>query len=159
MHKKLVVNVAGSVLLVLAAMGSGYAQSDSAACNNKLIAGNYGFTIQGNKLGGQGPTGPQVGVAITEFDGKGGLTQIDTVTVSGEVVADFTHTRASGAYTVNSDCTGTFTIDFTDGRPPVVTNFVVVDDGFEIDTVVTSAGGNQGIIASGSIGKRRCARR
>ena len=159
MHKKLVVNVATSVLLVLAAMGSGYAQSDSAACNNKLIAGNYGFTIQGNKLGGQGPTGPQVGVAMTEFDGKGGLTQIDTVTVSGEVVADFTHTRATGAYTVNSDCMGTFTIDFTDGRPPVVTNFVVVDDGFEIDTVVTRAGGNQGIIASGSIGKRRCARR
>ena len=89
MHKKLVVNVATLVLLVLAAMGSGYAQSDSAACNNKLIAGNYGFTIQGNKLGGQGPTGPQVGVAMTEFDGKGGLTQIDTVTVSGEVVADF----------------------------------------------------------------------
>ena len=78
----------------------------SAACNNKLIAGNYGFTIQGNKLGGQGPTGPQVGVAMTEFDGKGGLTQIDTVTVSGEVVADFTHTPATGTYTVNSDCTG-----------------------------------------------------
>ena len=56
---------------------------------------------------------------------------------------------------MNSDCTGTFTIDFTDGRPPVVTNFVVVEDGFEIDTVVTSAGGNQGIIASGIVGKRR----
>ena len=56
---------------------------------------------------------------------------------------------------MNSDCTGTFTINFTDGRPPVVANFVVVEDGFEIDTVVIRAGGNQGIIASGSIGKRR----
>jgi len=80
------------------------------------------------------------------------------VTVSGEVVADFTHTPAKGTYTVNSDCTGTFTIDFTDGRPPVIANFVVVDGGAEIDTVVISAGGNQGIIASGSIGKRRFAK-
>ena len=70
-------------------------------------------------------------MAMTEFDGKGGLTQIDTVTVSGEVVADFTHTPATGTYTVNSDCTGTFTINFTDGRPPVAANFVVVKNGFE----------------------------
>jgi hypothetical protein len=158
MNKKLVVNVAALVVLTLGALGSGYAQSESAACNNKLITGNYGFTIQGNKLGGQGPTGPQVGVAMTQFDGKGGLTQIDTVTVSGEVVADFTHTPATGTYTVNSDCTGTFTINFTDGRPPVVANFVVVEGGAEIDTVVISAGGNQGIIATGSVGKRRFAR-
>ena len=129
-----------------------------AACNNKLIAGNYGFTVQGNKLGGPGPTGPQVGVAMAKFDGKGGFTQTDTVTISGEVVADFTHTPANGTYTVNSDCTGTFTIDFTDGRPPVVANFVVVDGGSEIDTVVISAGGNQGILATSSIGKRRSAK-
>jgi|ERR1035441_4603111 hypothetical protein len=158
MNKKLVVNVAALVLLMLGALGSGYAQSESPACNNKLIAGNYGFTVQGNKLGGQGPTGSQVGVAMAEFDGKGGFTQIDTVTISGEVVADFTHTPATGTYTVNSNCTGTFTINFTDGRPPVVANFVVVDNGLEIDTVVISAGGNQGILATSSIGKRRFAR-
>lgn len=157
MNKKLFANVAALVLLTLGALGSGYAQSESPACNNKLIAGNYGFTVQGNKLGGQGPTGPQVGVAMAEFDGKGGLTQIDTVTISGEVVADFTHTPATGTYTVNSNCTGTFTINFTDGRPPVVANFVVVDNGLEIDTVVISAGGNQGILATSSIGKRRFA--
>jgi hypothetical protein len=156
MNKKLVVDMVALLLLMLGALGSGYAQSEShAACNNRLIAGNYGFTIQGNKLGGQGPTGPQVGVAMTEFDGKGGLTQIDTVTVSGEVVADFTHTPANGTYTVNSDCTGTFTINFTDGRPPVAANFVVVESGLEIDTVVVSAGGTQGIIATSSVGKRR----
>ena len=159
MNKKLAANMVALVLLTFGALGMGYAQSNSPACNNKLIAGNYGFTIQGNKLGGQGPTGPQVGVAMTEFDGNGGFSQIDTVTVNGEVVADFTHTPAKGTYTVNSDCTGTFTINFTDGRPPVVANFVVVKGGAEIDTVVISAGGNQGIIASGSIGKRRFAKR
>jgi len=157
MNTKLVANLATLALLILGTLASGFAQSQSSACNNTLIAGNYGFTIQGTKLGGNGPTGPQVGVAMTQFDGKGGLTQIDTITVSGEVLADFTHTPATGTYTVNSDCTGTFTIDFTDGRPPVAANFVVVDSGAEIDTVVISAGGSQGIIAVGSIGKRRAA--
>jgi hypothetical protein len=155
MHKKVLVNVATFGLLMVGTLVPGYAQSETPACNNKLIAGNYGFTLQGSKLGGAGYTGPQVGVAMTEFDGIGALTQIDTVTVSGQVVADFTHTPATGTYTVNSDCTGTFTINFTDGRPPVVVNFVVVENGNEIDTVVTSAGGSQGIIASGSIGKKR----
>ena len=92
---------------------------------------------------------------MTEFDGKGNLTQIDTVTVAGEIVSDWTHTAATGTYSVNSDCTGTFTINFTDGRPTIVANFVVVAGGNEIDTVVTSAGGSQGIVATGSIGKRR----
>jgi hypothetical protein len=158
MKKKLVTNAAALVLLTLGALGSGYAQSNSRACNNRLIAGNYGFTIQGNKLAGQGPVGPQVGVAMTQFDGKGGLTQIDTVTVDGDVVADFTHSPATGTYAVNSDCTGTLTINFTDNRPVVVANFVVVANGDEIDTVVTTAGGNQGILATGSIGKRRFAK-
>ena len=90
--KKLVTNTAWLILLTLAALGSGYAQSNSAACKNTLIAGNYAFTVQGTKLAGAGPTGPQVGVAMTEFDGKGGLSQIDTVTIDGEVVADWTHT-------------------------------------------------------------------
>jgi hypothetical protein len=155
MNRKQMVNAVALVLLTLGALGSGYAQSGSVACTNKLIAGNYGFTIQGNKLAGPGPIGPQVGVAMTRFDGKGSFTQIDTVTINGEVVADFTHTPATGTYTVNSDCTGTFTITFTDGRPPVVANFVVVHNGLEIDAVVISAGGNQGILATSSIGKKR----
>jgi hypothetical protein len=155
MNRKLFTNVAGLILLTLGAMGSGFAQSDSNACNNKLIIGSYGFTVQGNKLGGQGPTGPMVGVAMTRFDGNGGLSQIDTVTVNGDVVADWTHARATGTYSVNPDCTGAFTINFADGRPPVAVNFVVVDNGTEIETVVISAGGTQGILATGSIGKRR----
>jgi hypothetical protein len=80
---------------------------------------------------------------------------IDTVTVNGEVVADFTHTAANGTYTVNSNCTGTFTINFTAGRPTVVANLVLVANGDEIDTIVISAGGSQGILATSSIGKRR----
>jgi hypothetical protein len=140
--------------LMLGVLGTAFA-NDSASCNNKLIAGSYGFTVQGTKLGGAGPVGPQVGVAMAQFDGNGNFSQIDTVTIDGTVVADFTHTPATGTYTVNSDCTGTFTINFTDGRPPVVTSFIVVENGTEIDAVVTSAGGAQGILATSSVGKKR----
>jgi hypothetical protein len=72
MKKQLVTNAAALVLLIFATLGSGYAQTKSHVCNNKLIAGYYGFTLQGNKLAGMGPTGPQVGVAMTKFDGKAG---------------------------------------------------------------------------------------
>jgi hypothetical protein len=135
----------------------GFAQ-DSQACNNELIRGSYGFSVDGQKLAGPGPVGQQVGVALAAYDGVGEFTQIDTVTINGTVVADFTHSPATGTYTVNSDCTGTFTINFTDGRPPVVANFVVVRNGAEIDSVVVSAGGNEGILATSSIGKRRFAK-
>ena len=159
MKKQLFTKATAFVALAFAGFGSAYAQSNSPACNNKLIAGNYAFTVQGTKLAGAGPTGPMVGVAMTKFDGKGNLSQIDTVTVDGEVVADWTHHRATGTYMVSADCTGTFTIDFTDGRPTVITNFVVAANGEEIDTVVISAGGAQGILATGSIGKRRSSTR
>ncbi len=153
MTRKSMVGFVALALLTLGALGP--ATSAFAGCTNKSLAGAYGFTIQGTKLGGMGFVGQQVGVALAQFDGNGNFTQIDTVTIAGNVVSDFTHTPATGTYTVNSDCTGTFTIDFTDGRPPVVANFILVDNGNEIDTVVTSAGGAQGILATSSVGKKR----
>jgi len=153
--KKQFASAIALVLLTLGSSGLAHAQSTSLACNNHLITGVYGVTVEGTKLGGLGPLGSQVGVAMAQYDGNGGFTQIDTVTINGIVVADFTHTPATGTYTVNPDCTGTFTINFTDGRPTVVANFVVVDSGSEIDSVVISAGGNQGLLATRSISKRR----
>jgi hypothetical protein len=154
MNNKLFRNAAAFVLLTVGAAGSVYAISDTEPCKDRILEGRYGFTLQGTKLAGMGPTGPQVGVAMADFNGKGTFTQIDTVTINGEVVSDFTHPRANGTYSVNPDCTGTFTIDFTDGRPTVITNFVVVNNGSEIDTAVTSAGGMEGILALGSVGKK-----
>jgi hypothetical protein len=154
MNSKLFRNAAAFVLLTVGAAGSVYALSDTEPCKDKLLEGRYGFTLQGTKLAGMGPTGSQIGVAMADFSGKGTFTQIDTVTINGELASDFTHPRANGTYTVNPDCTGTFTIDFTDGRPPVVTNFVVVNNGSEIDAVVTSVGGMEGILALGSVGKK-----
>ena len=144
--------VIGLGLTLLGVLGSAFANDTT--CNNHLLAGKYGFTIEGTKLAGMGPVGQQKGVAMAEFFGDGSFTQVDTVVIGGTVVADFTHTPANGSYTVNADCTGTFTIVFTDGRPPVATAFVVVNNGKEIDTVVTTVAGNQGILITSSVGKK-----
>lgn len=56
--------------------------------------------------------------------------------IGGIHVADFTHPRTTGTYFQTADCTGSFALEFHDGRPPVNLNFVVVDNGREIDTVV-----------------------
>ncbi len=156
MNRKPIVSLGILALLTLGALGPA-STAAFARCTNRSLAGSYGFTIQGTKLGGMGFVGQQVGVALAQFDGDGNFTQIDTVTIAGNVVSDFTHSPATGTYTVNADCTGSFTINFTDGRPPVAANFVLVDNGNEIDTVVTSAGGAQGILATSSIGKKRAA--
>lgn len=155
MKRSVITLVIVSCALLASASTTTAAQEDDHRCNNGLIEGTYGFSVQGTKLAGLGLVGLQVGVAMTHFDGQGGLSQIDTVTIDGKVAADFTHAPANGTYTVNTDCTGSFTIVFTDGRPPVTTAFVVVEGGHEIDTVVTSAAGTQGILATGSVGKRR----
>ncbi|HEV2697556.1 MAG TPA: hypothetical protein VGU90_06155 [Terriglobales bacterium] len=156
MTRKVLVGTAAVALLMCGALASGHAQTASARCNNTLIRGDYGFTIEGQKLGGPGPIGPQAGVAMTTFDGDGNLTQTDSVTINGVHVADFTHPPASGSYTVNADCTGTFSIHFNDGRPTVTVDFVVVANGDEIDTVVVPPpGAAVGVIATRSIGKRR----
>ena len=86
------------------------------------------------------------GVAMTHFDGTGGLTQVDYVisspnakqpptTSTDDPVTGF-HTMETGTYKVYSDCTGTFTIN----SPGVVISvkFVLSDHGRAIHTIVTS---------------------
>jgi hypothetical protein len=133
------------------------AQTDDPHCNNRLIEGTYGFTLVGDKLSGPGPVGPQVGVAMTTFDGTGNLTQTDSVAIDGTHVADFTHPQTTGTYVVTAACTGIFVLQVHDGRPPVMANFVIVDNGKEIDAVVVPPPGVVGPLATRSIGRRRFA--
>jgi hypothetical protein len=150
------------ILIASAVAAVANAQSDSSLCNDKLIKGVYGFTVVGDKLAGSLPIGPQVGVAMTEFfgDTPGTMQQIDSVIIDGVHLSHLTELPTQGSYTVNSNCTGSFTLNFTDGRPWVYTDFVIVDNGNEIDTVVTGVSVDKGMtilpaLATRSIGKRR----
>jgi len=110
-------------------------------CSLATLQGDYGFTISGQILGGMSP-GPVNGVALTTFDGQGGLTQTDFVVKSGAPAGPPSafRTGETGSYTVNSDCTGTATIHFPEATPPqeVVLMFVIVNHGRGIRTVVAA---------------------
>jgi hypothetical protein len=109
----------------------------SILCNDRLIKGTYAFTVQGELLIAPVPLLVK-GVGMITFDGEGGLTQVDSVTINAEGPGNFGNS-ATGTYHVSNDCTGTFTIVFS--NPPnevsaLTVNFVVSSGGLEIETVV-----------------------
>jgi hypothetical protein len=125
----------------MAISGAAHADDKSDVCSLATLHGDYGFTISGQILGGPAP-GPVNGVALTTFDGNGGLTQTDFVVKNGAPAGplDAFRTGESGTYTVNADCTGTATINFPDAKPPqqIVLMFVVANHGEQIRTVVAA---------------------
>lgn len=139
--------VAAGALFVPAAT---FAQSnDNDGCSNETLKGDYGFRISGNILNAAGaPVVNREGVAMTHFDGRGGLTQVDFVMTNGvpqpgptDPVTGF-HIDEWGSYTVNADCTGSAVIHFP--VPPKGTSgaeidlmFVVSQGGRAIHTIVS----------------------
>ena len=137
--------LAAPMLIVFGLLASGpaaRAQSGDGPCSNRTLQGDYGFSVEGIIMAIPGvplPPGvalPVRGVAMTHFDGKGNLTQVDHVVVNGMPPPE-QWTSGSGPYSVNSNCTGTAMINIL-GNPlsPVILHFVVVRQGKEIHTVV-----------------------
>jgi hypothetical protein len=121
------------------------AQSDDDRCSDRTLHGAYGFAIDGQILAGPF-TGVLRGVAMTQFDGRGNLEQVDFATING--VPRWTGWRpVTGTYEINADCTGAALLYPSDGSPTLHLRLVVADHGREIRTVVE---GN----ATGSTGTR-----
>jgi hypothetical protein len=129
------------VLFALAAVAAAQGQI---VCSNTTLNGDYGVQITGTRpapsiLSGlqatPGTTEQVVGVAIQTFDGSGGFVQADNVKGS---LSGITIDRAgTGTYSVNADCTGTYTVN-NPGNPPIVNQFVIVDNGQGFLTAVVS---------------------
>ena len=105
-------------------------------CSNLTIKGSYAFTLHGQILT---PGGPLLvdGIAKTTFDGYGNLTQVDAVSVSGNLAEVWR--PGTGAYTLNADCTGTMTI-FNQDQPALHLAILVSHSGDLIHTVVIDPG-------------------
>src|SRR5581483_12364845 len=147
MNKQLlkISTLATPAMIICGLLASGVpamAESEDGSCSNRTLSGDYGFTIEGVVFAIPGvtlPPGtalPLRGVAMTNFDGKGNLTQVDHVLVGGAPPPK-EWTPGSGTYTVNPNCTGTAVINIP-GNPlsPAKLHFVVVRQGREIHTVV-----------------------
>lgn len=94
-------------------------------CSLATLQGAYGVTVAGivpapsvlpTYFFSPGTPEQIIGIAIQTFDGKGGFTQTDNVkgTLSG-IVPD---RPGRGTYSVNADCTGTYTVLRPDPLPP-----------------------------------------
>jgi hypothetical protein len=126
----------------------------AAVCSNASLRGKYGQTISGQLLPGPGVVLPQTGVAMTTFDGKGTFTQQDFIVINGSPQSTG-FASETGTYAINSDCTGTATINYPDGSW-INLELVVVDQGREFRTVVSALtmGGNAVPVNIGSSGVR-----
>jgi hypothetical protein len=141
--------------LALVALCGTASAGENRGCSDATLYGDYAFTVSGQIFLPTGASILRQGVALTHFDGAGHLTQVDMVlsspnatVVPGAPVDPETgfHDQETGAYTVNADCTGTFSVQF----PPNVTSsvtvpgakltalFVLSNHGRDLDTIVTS---------------------
>lgn len=112
---------------------------DDARCSNRSLRGAYAFAIEGVFVDAPAPL-PLRGVALTYFDGRGNLAQVDHVVFNG-VLPPQDWTPATGTYRINADCTGQAEI-IIPGSPfsPVTLRLVVGDGGAQLRTVVSKPG-------------------
>ena len=75
--------------------------SSSPRCSNRTLRGSYAFNIEGTILAGPNRLLLR-GLAMTEFDGDGNLSQVDFTTINGAPAG--TDWRSGlGSYQINSD--------------------------------------------------------
>lgn len=109
------------------------ARSRDRHCSNRTLFGDYGFAVEGQLSPEPDVTLAGRGVAMTHFDGKGNLTQVDSLLIGGSPVSDWS--PVTGTYQVNDNCTGTMNLSTSTGGF-VNLRMVVVRHGTEIHTVV-----------------------
>jgi hypothetical protein len=105
--------------------------SDAEHCSDRTITGGFGYSSDGFVIPAPGVTLPFRSVGTTHFDGKGDFSFVEHTVVNG-VSQESGWTHSTGTYSVNADCTGTFTINTPDSPVPIQGSFVVVKGGREI---------------------------
>jgi len=138
-----------AVPLTVAIPSSVAAQDDRSGrlCSTQTLRGAYGLVGSGIRGLGPGMTEQFVTISMVTYDGAG------TFTADGFSHGQTTGVRGgpvSGTYFVNADCTGGQTTNIP-GVPPLEDNFVIVDNGREVRTVVISP---QTTIATANLRKK-----
>jgi len=126
-------------IAALTALALGIAPAAKAAdkgCSNLSLTGTFAYTTVGSIVAAPLPPiiGPFAEVGTVTFDGRGGLTYVLADSVNGNVGPG----TATGTYTVNPDCTGTFT-----QVTPMFTShyfFVISDSGSEFQAICQDPG-------------------
>lgn len=147
MKTKMVLYVAALGFLML---GQPVKSAGAQTCSNAILHGNYGFTVDGKIIppGGSAFVAQQ-GVSSQDFDGNGHFTAKDFVMTNGvpainpstAVNANRFRVNESGEYTVNSDCTGSMTLNqytkFNMLAASIHIKFVLAQGGKQVREVVS----------------------
>lgn len=137
--------------VTLSLHSTGWSQADDHdGCTLSTLKGDYGIRISGQVFNSVGAVVTlRDGVAMQHYDGAGKLTQEDYVFSNGVLVPGVPdpktgfHTKESGTYTVNSDCTGSAKITFPSPGPGlsgavIRVMFVLSNHGRTIHQIVSS---------------------
>jgi hypothetical protein len=111
------------------------AETEGGTCG---FTGHYGLTLQG-KI----PVGGDVtGVGVAAIDGHGKISGSATGTASSGMTL-LAQSPISGTYHLNDDCTGTFSLTFDNVHFTLSGVGVLVHEGRELHTIITSPAGFQ----------------
>ena len=99
-------------------------------CSNATLSGTFAYTVTGSFVAAPAPLGLYAEAGAQTFDGNGSTTATGMSNTNGTVMPS----AGTGAYTVNSDCTGTFTLDIAPGITAHYF-FVISDSGAEYQAV------------------------
>jgi len=105
-------------------------------CSVATLKGRYALSGQGQVPSGlpPAPMVPFAVVSLDTLDGQGNLTDAATVSVNGAVASN----TNPGTYTVNDDCTGTFTVNIPTPPFQLNHNMVIADKGNEFYLIGTA---------------------
>ena len=131
-----VFTIAAALTLALAIAPTAQAQAADKGCSNATLRGSYAQTGSGVVTAPPDQAGPFANVGTLIFDGNGGLTGALTVSSNGSS-AQVTET---GTYTVNSDCTGTYTVQIAPFGITSQAYFAIDTNGDELEIIVTDPG-------------------
>jgi hypothetical protein len=110
--------------------------SSDEACSLDTLRGSFGVSTTGFIVA-FGPVGPVAEAGVITFDGNGGVSQTTTVSINGVIVPNRT---SSGSYVVNSDCTGSLSVQLPPPAGASTSSFVIVDHRKELRLINTGNG-------------------
>jgi hypothetical protein len=112
------------------------AKADNKGCSNATLRGSYAQTGTGAITAPPDQAGPFANVGTLIFDGNGGLTGALVVSSNGSS----SQATETGTYTVNSDCTGTYTVQIAPFGITSQVFFAIDTNGDELEIIVTDPG-------------------
>jgi len=102
--------IAAVAALALAIAPTAKAQVNK-GCNNATLQGTFAYTVTGAFVAAPAPLGPYAEAGAQTFDGNGGTMAVGMSSTNGTIASATT----TGTYSVNADCTGTFSLNIAPG--------------------------------------------